>query len=148
MAQDLKILPGTILSGYVGSISHGTYIPSEDPDSIDDVDVMSVYSTIDSYLGMRKIYETDVWKEGKWDAVTYELKKFVGMLLKQNPNVVGFLWLKDYTIKNKCGQMLIDNRDIFSSKLAFSSFVGYARNQTKEMKKDVKLGYMGKREWR
>lgn len=26
----------------MGSISHGTYVPKEDPDSIDDVDIMPI----------------------------------------------------------------------------------------------------------
>ena len=40
-----KILPseGLILLGYRGSIAHGMYVPQEDPDSIDDKDVMGVF---------------------------------------------------------------------------------------------------------
>jgi len=26
----------------MGSVSHGTYVPKEDPDSIDDVDIMAI----------------------------------------------------------------------------------------------------------
>ena len=38
--QTKELLPpqGLILLGYRGSISHGTYEPSEDPNSIDDID--------------------------------------------------------------------------------------------------------------
>ncbi|MDD5675043.1 MAG: hypothetical protein PHC61_12815 [Chitinivibrionales bacterium] len=31
-----------MLLGYVGSIAHGTYVPKNDPDSIDDQDILGV----------------------------------------------------------------------------------------------------------
>ena len=36
------VYPGTILMAYRGSIAHGMYTPSTDPDSIDDKDLMGV----------------------------------------------------------------------------------------------------------
>ena len=41
--QTLEIIPkNTILLGYVGSTAHGTYIPKNDPNCIDDIDVVIV----------------------------------------------------------------------------------------------------------
>jgi len=38
--ETLQIIPpNTILLGYVGSLAHGTYIPSKDSSSIDDRDI-------------------------------------------------------------------------------------------------------------
>lgn len=40
-----------ILEGFRGSQAHGTYIPSKDPDSIDDIDYMGIYvMPVDHYL--------------------------------------------------------------------------------------------------
>jgi len=68
-------------------------------------------------------------------------------LLKSNPNVMSLLWLKDihYLKKTFCGQRLIDERDIFSSKLAYKSFSGYAWGQLHRMTHGATQGYMGER---
>ena len=43
-----KLIPeGTIFVGYRGSQAHNTYIAPTDPDSVDDIDIMSVYNTRD-----------------------------------------------------------------------------------------------------
>lgn len=45
-----------ILEGFRGSQAHGTYIPSDDPDSIDDIDYMGIYvMPLDHYLGLDSI---------------------------------------------------------------------------------------------
>jgi len=88
--------PMTILSGYRGSIAHGMYIPQSDPNSIDDKDVMAIvvpplryYFGIDTYgsRGTREI------THDPWDIVVYELRKYVSLLVKGNPNVIALLWL-------------------------------------------------------
>ena len=77
-----------ILSGYRGSIAHGMYVPSNDPDSIDDIDVMAVcVSEKDQYIGLghyliKSRFEQDIWKEAEWDVTTFEIRKFVYLLLK------------------------------------------------------------------
>jgi len=43
----------------------------------------------------------------------------------------------------KVGDLILENREIFSSQRAYHSFMGYARAQVKEMNKSVFQGYMG-----
>jgi len=136
-----------ILAGYRGSIAHGTYVPSTDPNSIDDKDLMGVYTgRKEHYIGFggREVYER---KLNEWDVVLYELRKFIGLLLKSNPNVLMMLWLpeKYYLYKNFYGQMLIDNRKIFVSKYAYHSFSGYAHGQLHRMTNFKYEGYMGEK---
>ena len=140
----------TILLGYVGSISHGTYVPNDDPNSIDDKDIMGVFiSGKEDYLGLGNYPESPVkhldtnYKE--WDSISYELHKFVKLLLKQNPNVLGTLWLKseNYIHVSPLAQKLIDNRDIFISKEMYHSFAGYANAQFHKMTHLACEGYMG-----
>src|SRR5215204_1618034 len=82
------LLPdGLILLGYRGSIAHNMYILQNDPNSIDDKDIMGVYvAPVEHYLGFgrREVKERFI---AEWDAVSYEIRKFVGLLLKCNPNV-------------------------------------------------------------
>lgn len=142
----------SILMGYRGSIAHGTYIPANNPDSIDDKDVMSVcVPPIEYYMGLRQ-YGSKGTKEIKrqngkilWDIVVYEAKKFISLLEKGNPNVLMMLWLEpNYYIKvTGAGQTLIDYRDFFACKHVYHSFCGYARGQLHRMTHHAFQGHMG-----
>jgi predicted nucleotidyltransferase len=144
--ETLQIIPEhTILLGYVGSIAHGTYVPKNDPDSIDDKDILGVCIAQESvYFGLRK-FEQKETKQGEWDSIVYEIRKFFHLLLKQNPNVVGLLWLpeKDYIYISDSGKLILNNRDLFISKAAYHSFVGYAHGQLHRMTHGAFDGYMG-----
>ena len=138
----------TILAGYRGSVAHNMYIPNTDPNSIDDIDLMGVFlAPVEHYIGITKTRETVERFVGKHDVVSYEFVKFVKLLLKSNPNVLSLLWVKDnhYLKRHEYGQLLIDNRDLFVSKLAYKSFTGYAWGQLKKMEKFNFEGYMGKK---
>ena len=60
--------------------------------------------------------------------MNFRLKKFVGMLLNCNPNVLSLLWLKPNGIiyESSLAERLRENRDIFVTKQAYHSFSGYA----------------------
>src|SRR5678815_5144316 len=131
-----RLLPeGLISLCWRGSVAHGMYVPKSDPDSIDDKDVMGVYiAPIEHYLGFGRNDVNEKW-EGEWDCVFYELRKFIGMLLNCNPNVLSLLWLKDNGIiyESPLGRLLRENRDLFVTKKAYHSFSGYAHDQFKKM---------------
>lgn len=143
-----EIIPAnTILLGYVGSIAHGTHIPKTDPNSIDDKDIMGVCVADESvYYGLRRFEQKDI-QRGEWDSVVYEVRKFFNLLLKQNPNVVGTLWLqeKDYIHVSESGRLILDNRHLFVSKAAYHSFIGYAHAQLHKMTHGAFEGYMGEK---
>jgi len=129
-----------IFLAYRGSIAHNMYIPNSDPNSIDDVDLMGVFIAENShYVGLKKSKQTIekniVLGDTLYDCVYYELTHFVNLLLKSNPNVLGMLWLKPehYISMSKDMRLLLDYREIFSSKKACSSFTGYADDQLKKM---------------
>lgn len=137
-----------VLLGYRGSIAHGMYMPSSDPNSIDDIDLMGIFLfPPKNYIGLPQGKETVERFIGKYDMVFYEFRKFVRLLLKSNPNVLGMLWLQDnhYLLGTDVSQLLRDNREIFSSKLAYKSFTGYAYSQLKRMTHNSTQGYMGKK---
>ncbi|HLG16123.1 MAG TPA: nucleotidyltransferase domain-containing protein [Blastocatellia bacterium] len=135
-AQTGELLPDNlILLGYRGSIAHNMYVPQEDPNSIDDKDVMGVYvAPVEHYLGFGR----DEVREkfiNEWDAVSYEIRKFVGLLLKCNPNVLSILWLpaQHVIFEHELGRLLRENRNIFVTKSAYHSFNGYAYGQFRRM---------------
>jgi uncharacterized protein len=124
-----------IYLGWRGSVAHGMYIPSDDPDSIDDKDVMGVYvNPIEHYLGFGRNEVKEKW-EGQYDCVFYEVRKMVSLLLNCNPNVLSLLWLKDNSIiyKSLLGHRLQENRDVFITKKAYHAFNGYAYGQFKRI---------------
>jgi hypothetical protein len=134
--QVSELLPDNlILLGYRGSIAHNMYVTQHDPNSIDDKDLMGVYvAPVEHYLGFGR----DEVKEkfiNEWDAVSYEVKKFIGLLLKCNPNVLSLLWLPERHLifAHELGHLLRENRALFVTKQAYHSFNGYAYAQFKRM---------------
>ena len=131
-----QLLPeGLISLCWRGSVAHGMYVPNSDPDSIDDKDVMGVYvGPLEHYLGFGRKDVYEKW-EGEWDCVFYELRKFIGLLLNCNPNVLSLLWLKPNGIiyENAFGARLSENRHLFVTRKAYHSFSGYAQAQFKKM---------------
>lgn len=154
LPKNLKEIPELsqwdILTGYRGSIAHGMYVPKSDPNSIDDKDIMSIIvPPKDYYLGLKKFGSkgTKEIKYNEWDIVIYEVKKFLGLLEKGNPNVLLMLWLDktDYIKVTKEGELLISYKDLFVNKNVYHSFVGYAYSQLHRMTHCKHQGYMGEK---
>lgn len=129
----------------MGSHSHNTYVPNDDPDSIDDADIMGVVVPPPRRAIGLKRWEHWTFQRDELDVVMYALQKFVGLLLKSNPNVVGLLWLRPehYIYRHPAFGVLQANRDVFSSKTAYHAFAGYASAQIEKLEKGVFRGYMG-----
>ena len=145
--EEKRLWPdGTILLGYRGSISHNMFVPQH-KEGIDDKDIMGVMIYPAShYIGLCNKKEAYEVKLNEWDGVYYELKKFVYLLLKSNPNVLGFLWMeeKNYIHVSPAGRRLIEIREAFLSKAVHKSFTGYAYSQMTKMTAGKKYqGYMG-----
>lgn len=139
-----------ILCGYRGSIAHNMYIPNTDPNSIDDIDIMGVYIADKRYyvgLGLEKYAKVIEKFIDKYDVVYYEFRHFLNLLIKSNPNVLSLLWIEpNHYLKNTVyGQMLLEKRDLFSSRVAHASFTGYAYSQLKRMENCAFKGYMGQK---
>ena len=136
-----ELIPGgTILLGYRGSVAHGTYVKTYGTDAHDDKDILGVCIGLkEVYYGLQRFEQKERMipaKDGvEWDSVVYELRKFVHLLLKCNPNVLSLLFLPEhlYLIRHPLGQRLIEQRDIFVSREAYFSYVGYAKGQLHRM---------------
>lgn len=138
----------SILTVYRGSIAHGTYLPSNDPKSIDDKDVMAVivpppiyFHGLDQF-GSRGTAER---KYNEWDVVMYEIRKAMSLLAQGNPNILQILWLHPRHIirSTDAGILLLNNRDLFIGKHVYKPFVGYARAQFEKMRRVQFQGRMG-----
>jgi uncharacterized protein len=137
-----------VLHAYRGSVAHGMYQPSSEPDTIDDKDTMAVcVPPLDHYFGLKDYGSrgTREIKHGEWDVVVYESRKMLRLLAQGNPNVLAMLWLPEnmYIKRTPAGQMLLDSREIFVGRHVYQPFVGYAKQQLYKMEHGAHQGYMG-----
>ena len=140
----------SILTGYRGSIAHGTYVPNHDPHSVDDKDVMAIcVPPLDYYYGLKQFGSrgTQEIKRDEWDIVVYEAKKFISLLAQGNPNVLMMLWLepKYYIDICEAGQLILDARKYFVGRHVYKAFTGYAYSQLHKMTHGAWDGYMGQK---
>lgn len=129
---------GTFYLAYRGSIAHGMFIPSEDPNSIDDIDLMGfVFAPREHYLGLTEWGSrgTKEIKEGKLDVVLYEIRKAVNLLLQGNPNIMSMLWIarEHQIITSGASDLLVASRHLFVGKHVYPAFAGYAHQQMEKM---------------
>lgn len=132
-----RLIPGIpMMVVHAGSVAHGTHVEPSDG-GIDDVDIIGVYADpLASYFGLSGgVMRGSHVQIGKWDCSSYELRHFVKLALACNPNVICALWAYDhhYLIRNGYADVLIRNRSLFSSKLAYNTFSGYAAAQLARM---------------
>lgn len=146
-----RLEPFCILKGYRGSITHGTY---EENTTHDDKDIMGIFiGPEDVTFGIHEMETVERMIDEKqsqkrtaiWDIVYYSLKKYLNLVLKQNPNVLSLLWLdeKYYIKRTKWGQILINARQNLLSKQCYQSFSGYAHGQLHRMTHICPTGRMG-----
>lgn len=70
------------------------------------------------------------------DALIYSLKKFLRLAAGCNPSVMELLWLPEDAIiyKSPIYDLLVANRDLFITKRAKDTYMGYARGQIERAK--------------
>lgn len=133
------LLPaGLELLAFRGSVAHNMYTPKEDPDSIDDVDLIGIVIPEAPYLlglhdwGSRGTREV---KQEHWDMVFYDLRKAIRMLLLGNPNILTLLWLKQEHYLHGSEELLelISQRHLFVGKHVWAPWAGYANDQLQRM---------------
>lgn len=128
-----------ILLGRRGSEAHGTYIPNSH-NGVDDRDLMGIVIPPPSYYIGMKQWDVAEAINDPWDIVLYELRKFVHLLCKQNPNVLQLLWLQDEDYLPVPKKHRIVGLNLLRARLLFrhagharNSFAGYAHGQLKRM---------------
>lgn len=128
----------TFFLGYRGSIAHGCFVPKNDPNSIDDIDLMGfVFGEPRHYFGLHEWGSrgTKEIKQGQYDVVLYEARKAISLLLQGNPNIMSMLWLpeKHRLIQTKASARLLASRSLFVGKHVYNAFAGYAFAQLQKM---------------
>ncbi len=125
----------TILKCVVGSKLYGTNTETSDTDLMSVVIApKSVYLGLDHWGNSGTIEEKyDDPLIGFVEHNLYEVKKFIGLLQGFNPNVIPALYSDDYQILTDKGKLLLANRNIFNSKKAYHTFIGFSHSQLSKM---------------
>ena len=145
-----RVPDGSVLAAIfrVGSHSHGTYVPPDDPSGVDDEDYMAVVVPPQYAVYGLEHFDHAEMKEGSLDCVIYSWGKYIRLLLKSNPNVLGTLWLDpqdSWSEQVYPWASLVRSRHIFATKAALPAFAGYAAAQLHKMEHFAHQGYMGEK---
>jgi hypothetical protein len=136
-----------ILVGICGSDAHGTKLPPDDPHATDDLDLFAVTVQPPAfYLGVSAMGHArqDFNTNGHaLDVVGHDVRKFIGLLGKGNPNVHSWLWTPHPLFVGPGGRLLVEGRDRLLSKRMFPALIGYATAQLHKMLQGERMGYMG-----
>lgn len=138
-----------LLAGYRGSHAHGTYLPPSDPNGTDDIDLFAVFSRGCMFYGSMYDYErpqeTFTSAGETLDIEAVELRKFLVLCAKGNPNVHGYLWTdpSDMLVESPAGKMLRFYRGELLSQQVFKAFLGYVNSRLRSLQAPQKARYMG-----
>lgn len=134
----------SIMMCMAGSQVHGT----DNEDSDEDYFGVVVPPT-SRLLGLTQFDRWRYPEDSDLDASVFSLRKYVGLLLKNNPTMLETLWLReeDYcpSATTHSFRRLVEKRDAFSSLRAYHAFSGYAYNQLIRMERGVTSGRMGEK---
>jgi predicted nucleotidyltransferase len=85
-----------------------------------------------SLYGVPEQLENRATEECYW-----ELKKFIVLALKANPNILECLWSPIVEHTSEVAEALVAKREIFLSKLVYQTYNGYVMSQFKKLEQDL-----------
>ena len=114
-----------------GSYAYGTNVPGSD------IDVRGC--ALNSKSDLLGLTNFEQFVDNQTDTVIYSFNKLVSLLLNCNPNVIEMLGCRPehYFQIDDIGRQMIENRRLFLSKRAVSSFGGYANQQLRRMENAI-----------
>ncbi len=129
-----------ILLGLGGSYAYGTNREGSD------IDFRGITLNLPSdLLGLT---EFEQYTDTETDTVIFAFNKIIRLFLECNPNTIELLGLEEdqYLIRNALGQLLLDNKELFLSRRAISSFGGYAGSQLRRLQNAIARDSMPQQE--
>lgn len=130
-------LNGLILNTMAGSRLQGVNTEDSDTDllgiCIEPPEVMvGIGADFEQYQFTNKTSKEAKSSPGDVEGTIYSLRKFCRLAAKGNPTVLSVLYATDHdqlVYRHELGENLQDHADIFLSKQAIKSFLGYTQNQ-------------------
>lgn len=128
----------TIFKVVHGSRAYGTHLPDSDYDEKG----ICIPKDLKYYFGFQSFEQKDSgWSDGA-DRQIYDLRKFVRLAAKCNPNIIEVLFVdpSDILVYKPEFSVIYDNRNLFLSRLAAKTFVGYAHSEMRKVQNKIDAG--------
>ncbi len=127
-----SLVDNLFLACYAGSLTYGT----AELDNLNDIDMYAVViPPKDRLLGLHE-FDNIEFSVDNIDIKIYSLKRYIELLLKNNPNILQTLWSRDedYMYRSVAFKRLITDyrKDLTTQKL-ISSLIGYSTQQLKRV---------------
>lgn len=116
-----------ILKMLSGSHAYGTAVEDSDTDYRGILIAPKKY-----YLGLDSFEQ---YESTDPDVVYYDIRKFLRLCLKGNPNILELLFATEHELVTSYGQELIDLRYQFLTKRCATTYLGYAEDQLEKMQR-------------
>jgi uncharacterized protein len=125
--NEAEVYRNTIYRVVHGSRAYGTHRPDSDRDEKG----VCIPTDPSYYFGSKNFEQKDKGWSDNNDRVIYDIRKFFNLALSCNPNIIEILYADESDIidMDDLGEELRANRDMFLSRAAARTFVGYAVSQ-------------------
>ena len=102
-------------------------------------------------IGARRAGVVSLWRAGtignpETEECYWELKKFIVLALKANPNILECLYTPIVETRTPIADELLAKRDIFLSRLVYQTYNGYVMSQFKKLEQDLRAS--GQIKWK
>jgi len=126
----MEEVKNVLVKHYAGSLAYGTNTPESD------VDFRGLFYTDAKQLYSPYSYKGEMTDSSEEDTKFYELRKYINLYTKGNPNIIETLWVdpSDITYKtNIYDELRSYRKELLCSKVAFT-YSGYAAAQFSKMR--------------
>lgn len=129
LQSNINLGNNIILLGLGGSYAYGI----EKSDGTSDLDIRGISLNKKEEILLNKDFEQVCDKNT--DTTIYSFSKMIELLTKQNPNVIEILGLKPdhYLYLSEIGKELLNNKNMFLSKICIHTFGNYSSSQLRRM---------------
>lgn len=129
LQSNINLGNNIILLGLGGSYAYGI----EKLDGTSDLDIRGISLNKKEEILLNKDFEQVCDKNT--DTTIYSFSKMIELLTKQNPNVIEILGLKPdhYLYLSEIGKELLNNKNMFLSKICIHTFGNYSSSQLRRM---------------
>jgi len=113
----------------------GSIVSGMGREGVSDIDFIGFFFPSKySLMGLDKIQQYEI-KEGNYDGVLYDIRKFFQLCLKANPSILESLWVSDEYIifTDSVGLQFRDLRRLFLTKKCYHTYYGYSMSQLKKL---------------
>lgn len=132
---EATLLPHPLMVCWAGSHAHGTVLPGDAQNNLDDIDILEVHlGKLPQYFGFKELRSHHRIVDS-WDVTAHGIVKFVKLLLAGNPQAISSMFLPDptYIFMTPSFKLLMEIKKTFLTKRLINSFGGYAKGELKRM---------------